>query len=147
MEKENRIKFRFLLVTDRLHCPGNFLDRLNEAIIAGVDAVQLREKDLSGGSYLQLAQAVKQMTNPQNIPLIINERIDVAVAALCHGVHLGGSSFPTVAVRKFLGPQYLIGKSTHHQEEVLSGSVDGADYIRPCLRYTIKEKIWSSAGN
>ncbi|OGL46558.1 MAG: thiamine-phosphate diphosphorylase, partial [Candidatus Schekmanbacteria bacterium RBG_13_48_7] len=117
------------LVTDRLHSPGDFSGKLNEAIIAGVDAVQLREKDLSGGSYLQLAQAVKQMTDSQNIPLLINERVDVAIAASCRGVHLGGNSFPLGVVRNFLGSQYLIGKSTHQLEEALSAASDGADYI------------------
>lgn len=129
MESGQRITFRFLLITDRLNCPGNFLEKTREAVASGIGALQLREKDLSGASCMEYALEIIRTTEHHGIPLIINDRVDVAVLSGAQGVHLPSASFPTEVVRKRLGESYLIGRSTHHIEDALKAGDSGADYV------------------
>jgi len=141
MAKEERVKFRFLLVTDRLRCPGNFVEKLNLAIGAGVDAIQLREKDLSGKAYLMLARQIKQMIGERHIALLINDRLDVALTVKSQGIHLPGNSFPVSRIRKILDSTILIGRSTHHIDEALDAAESGADFVTFGPVYATESKM------
>jgi thiamine-phosphate pyrophosphorylase len=124
------IPFRLLLVTDRLQTRGSSLSAvLNQAILAGVSAIQLRERDLSTGELLALAQEIHASAAPRAIPLILNDRVDLVLALNLAGVHLRSNSLPVPTARRLLGPDRLIGISTHSVEDVRRANHDGADYI------------------
>lgn len=124
------INFRLLLVTDRLQTRGRSLSEvLDQAIQAGVPAIQLRERDLPTGELLVLARDIHAMAVSRDIPLIINDRIDLALALDLAGVHLRSDSVPLSVARRLLGPHRLVGVSTHSVEEVRRANHDGADYI------------------
>lgn len=89
--------------------------------------MQLREKDLEGGDLYRLAAALRQLTTRYQAQLLINDRIDVALAVDADGVHLGQTSFPVLIARQLLGPNKLIGVSTHSQEEIAEAA--GADFV------------------
>ncbi|MER3424028.1 MAG: thiamine phosphate synthase, partial [Nitrospiraceae bacterium] len=115
-----RVDFPLYLVTDRHQTRGRPLVTLIEqALIAGVRAVQLREKDLSTRSLLSLAEDVLRMTQAHKARLLINDRIDIALAIGADGVHLRSNSIPVFIARRLLGPERLIGVSAHSVEEVL----------------------------
>ena len=90
---------------------------------------QLREKNVDGGIFLQRAVAVKNLCDKYNVPLLINDRIDVALACKAAGVHLGQDDIPPSAARAILGPDAIIGVSAHSCEEALAAEKDGADYL------------------
>jgi len=96
---------------------------------AGVPAIQLRERDLPTRELLSLAGQIRAMTNVHGVPLIINDRVDMAVALNLDGVHLRASSLPVPAVRRIVGQHRLIGVSTHSVKEVQQAGDDGADYV------------------
>lgn len=121
---------RLLLVTDRLQTRGRPLVRvLSSALAAGVLAIQLRERDLSSRDLLRLAQEVHQLTTASGAQLLINDRVDVALALGGVGVHLRANSLPLTTARKILGLQRLIGISTHSVEEAVRAEAEGADYV------------------
>lgn len=121
---------RLLLVTDRLQTRGRPLVRvLTSALAAGVIAIQLRERDLSSRDLLRLAQEVYQLTTASGAQLLINDRVDVALALGGVGVHLRADSLPLTTARKILGLQRLIGISTHSVEEAVRAEAEGADYV------------------
>jgi thiamine-phosphate pyrophosphorylase len=124
------VDFRLLLVTDRHQIRGRSLAMvLSDAIEAGVPAIQLRERDLSTGEALLLAHEIQMMTMPRSVSLIINDRVDLAIALNLDGVHLRSDSLPPVPVRRLIGPRRLIGVSTHSIEDVQRANQSGADYI------------------
>jgi thiamine-phosphate pyrophosphorylase len=102
---------------------------LSDAIKAGVPAIQLRERDLSTGELLSLAHEIQTMTMSESVSLIINDRVDLAMALNLDGVHLRSDSLPPVPVRRLIGPRRLIGVSTHSVEDVRRANQSGADYI------------------
>jgi thiamine-phosphate pyrophosphorylase len=97
--------------------------------MAGVPAIQLRERDLPTGELLSLAQEIHALTAPRAVPLILNDHVDLVLALNLDGVHLRANSLPVSAVRQLIGPDRLIGISTHSVEEVQRANHDGADYI------------------
>lgn len=124
------VHFRLLLVTDRHLVRGRSLSTvLSQAIMAGVPSIQLRERDLPTGELLQLAQEIRSITTSYAVPLILNDRVDLVLALNLVGVHLRGNSLPVSAVRRLIGPDRLIGISTHSVEEVRRANHDGADYV------------------
>ncbi|TKB93673.1 MAG: thiamine phosphate synthase [Nitrospira sp.] len=124
------IDFRLLLVTDRHQIHGRSLVTvLSHAIMAGVPAIQLRERDLPTGELLPLAQEIHSLTAPRAVPLILNDRVDLVLALNLDGVHLRANSLPVSVVRRLIGPNRLIGISTHSVEDVQRANHDGADYI------------------
>jgi thiamine-phosphate pyrophosphorylase len=113
------IDFRLYFVTDRQQTAGrSLLDVVRAALDGGVRAVQLREKDLEGGELYQLAVQLRELTLRYQARLLINDRVDVALAVEADGVHLGQTSFPVPVARQLLGPGKLIGVSTHNPEEI-----------------------------
>jgi len=125
-----RINFRLYVVTDRHEAVGRDL----EAIVAaaaqgGAGAIQLREKDLSARDLYALGARLQTALTPYGVPLLINDRLDVALALDAAGVHLAGHSLPTAAARRVLGTGKLLGVSTHSVEEARCAAEDGADFI------------------
>jgi len=124
------VNFRLLLVTDRTQTGGRSLPSLVEqALDAGLPAVQLRERDLSTDELLRLAQEIQSITMPYGVPLIINDRVDLMMALNLAGVHLRSNSLPPGSVRQLIGSHRLIGVSTHSAEDVRHACQDGADYV------------------
>ncbi len=124
------IDFRLLLVTDRHQIHGrSLITVLSHAIQAGVQAIQLRERDLSTGELLSLAGDIQAMATPGGVSLIINDRVDLVMALGLDGVHLRADSLPSHSVRQIIGPSRLIGVSTHSAEDVRHATQGCADYV------------------
>jgi len=124
------VDFHLLLVTDRSLVRERSLESaLRESVDAGVQAIQLRERDLSTRELLSLAGQIHAMTKSRGIPLIINDRVDLVQALDLDGVHLRASSLPVSVARRVLGLRRLIGVSTHSVKEVQQAGDDGADYV------------------
>lgn len=127
----NPIDFNLYLITDRHQVPvGRTLTATVEAALrGGVRAVQLREKDLDAAELLPLAMELRALTRRFAARLLINDRIDVALAVDADGVHLGGHSLPVTVARRLLGAEKLIGVSTHGVTEIASVAGAGADFV------------------
>ena len=116
-----------VLVTDRRATGGrDLLDVVAAALDAGLPAVQLREKDLPGGPLLALAERLRAVTARAGALLLVNDRLDVAVAAGADGVHLGGGSVPVDVARRLLPAGALVGVSTHAPAEAADTTADFA---------------------
>jgi len=122
--------FDLYLVTDRLHTGGrDLLWVLEQALEGGVKAIQLREKDLSGKELFILAEKTRRLCQRYEAALLINDRLDVALAVDAAGVQLGKSSLPLPDARALLGNNRYIGASVHSLEEAQYAEIDGADFI------------------
>lgn len=125
-----RPDFDLYLVTDRRLTGGRELvDVVEQALIGGVQAVQLREKDLGGAELFHLAQTLKDVCARRRARLFINDRIDIALAVDADGVQLAGASMPIGAARELLGENKLIGASIHSLHEAQQAVRDGADFV------------------
>ena len=102
---------------------------IDAALGAGVDAIQLRDPRASGGALLRAARALRSLTRATGAALLVNDRVDVALAVAADGVHLPAASFPIPAVRALLGSTAWIGRSTHAPEEAVAAAAAGADYV------------------
>jgi thiamine-phosphate pyrophosphorylase len=118
------------LITDR-HLTGQrpLPEALAEALQGGIRAIQLREKDLSPRALLALAADVRALTTASRAVMLINDRLDVVLAVGADGVHLRTDSLPTRTVRRILGPEKLIGVSTHSIKEAWRAADEGADFV------------------
>jgi thiamine-phosphate pyrophosphorylase len=125
-----RINFRLYVVTDRQQTAGRALEEVIVAAArAGAGAIQLREKDLSACDLYALGARLQAALSSYGVPLLINDRLDVALALDAAGVHLAGHSLPTAVARRVLGAGKLLGVSTHSVEEARRAAEDGADFI------------------
>lgn len=118
-----------------------FLRRVEEACIGGVTLIQLREKDISGREYLNLAIKVKEITDRYNIPLIIDDRIDIAMAIDAAGVHVGQSDINVRYARKLLGENKIVGATTKTIEQAKEAVGEGADYLGVGAIYPTTTKV------
>lgn len=124
------LDYSLYLVTDRNILKGKPLyEAVEQAILGGVTLVQLREKDASTREFYKQALELKKITETYNIPLIINDRLDILQAVDAEGVHLGQSDMPLVAARNILGKNKIIGISVGSVEEALEAEKNGADYV------------------
>jgi thiamine-phosphate pyrophosphorylase len=124
------INFRLYVVTDRHEAVGRDLEEIVVAAAqGGAGAMQLREKDLSARDLYTLGARLQAALAPYGVPLLINDRLDVALALDAAGVHLAGHSLPTAVARRVLGAGKLLGVSTHSVEEARCAAEDGADFI------------------
>ena len=122
--------YSLYLVTDRsLSCGRSTIEVVAEAVTGGVSCVQLREKKLPIREMIAEARRLVALLRPLNIPLIINDRVDVALAAGADGVHLGQSDMPIGDARKILGSGRVIGISAESVEDAVVAERQGADYI------------------
>ncbi|SHI04095.1 thiamine phosphate synthase [Clostridium intestinale] len=127
---KSNIDYTLYLVTDRDVLKGRDLCEAIEASIkGGVTLVQLREKDISSLDFYNLAVAVKKITDKYNVPLIINDRIDIALAVDAAGVHVGQSDIPANVARKIIGEYKILGISAATLEEAKLAEAEGADYL------------------
>lgn len=105
------------------------LGAVDAALAGGVDALQLRDKRADGGALLAAARTLRDVTRRRRAALLVNDRIDVALAAGADGAHLPAASFPIAVARRLLGPTAWIGRSTHAASEAATAAADGADYV------------------
>ncbi|MCH5347781.1 MAG: thiamine phosphate synthase [Oscillospiraceae bacterium] len=104
-------------------------DIVEKACKGGVTLVQLREKDRCGRDFLALASQIKTVTDRFNIPLIINDRVDIALACDAAGVHVGNEDIPVSDVRKLIGPEKIVGATAKSVEQAVKAQEAGADYL------------------
>lgn len=122
--------YTLYLVTDRhLAKSGTVEEIVEKAIAGGCTMVQLREKEGDTGELLERALRVKAVTEKYHVPLIIDDRIDVMMAAEADGVHVGQSDMPAAIARKMIGSEKILGVSAGTLEEALKAEQDGADYL------------------
>jgi thiamine-phosphate pyrophosphorylase len=116
-------------ITDRLSLGCRPLLSVTQAAIdAGIDLIQIREKDLGTRALTEIAEAAMEGVGGQATRVVINDRLDVALAVRAHGVHLGSQSMSASKARRAVPPAFLIGVSCHSAEEVWTAESDGADY-------------------
>lgn len=125
------MNFQLYYITDRSQIPSRTLDPcIAGAIAAGVDWVQIREKDLPARRLLALTEAALASARPQGCTrVMVNDRLDVALAAQAHGVHLGTRSMPVELVRRLAPCEFVVGVSCHSLEEASAAQAAGANYI------------------
>lgn len=128
-DKERLSNLLFTLITDRNHCKQPLSHTVKLALEGGVRTVQLREKGLATHELYSLACELRKTTSDFKANLIINDRVDIALAVEADGVHLGWQSLPFPVVRRLVGSERLIGVSTHNRQEALQAQEYGADYI------------------
>lgn len=122
--------YSLYLVTDDVLASGRRVEWVvAEAVAGGVTCVQLREKEAGGRACYERAVALRELLRPLGIPLIVNDRLDVALAAGADGVHLGQGDLPCAEARRIAGPGFLIGVSVSIPAEALAAERDGADYL------------------
>lgn len=123
------IDLSLYLVTDKSDDVEKFLKTIEEGIKGGVSVVQIREKTADTLDFYNLALRVKEITTKYDVPLIINDRVDVALAIDADGVHVGQSDMPCDVTRALVGPDKIVGVSAATIEEAKKAESDGADYI------------------
>lgn len=122
---------RLYAVTDRRALPAGFTlaQAVEAALDGGVTCLQLREKDASAGEILALARTLLPLCRARRVPLLINDRVDIALTAGADGVHLGQDDLPLPEARALLGPDRILGATAHTVEEALRAQAEGADYL------------------
>ena len=126
----NREALRLYLVTNRYQDSlQSFLEKIETACRSGVTIVQLREKNLTTNQYYQLAKQVKEITDAYQVPLIIDDRLDVCLAVDAAGLHIGDDELPVSVARKVLGPEKILGVTAKTVKRALEAEEGGADYL------------------
>ena len=126
----NRKALRLYLVTNRYQDSlESFLEKVETACRSGVTIVQLREKNLTTNQYYQLAKKVKEITDAYQVPLIIDDRLDVCLAVDAAGLHIGDDELPVSVARKVLGPEKILGVTAKTVKRALEAETWGADYL------------------
>ena len=124
------IDYSIYLVTDEACLHGRpLLKCVEEALAAGVTLVQYRAKAADGGVLYAEACRLKELCDKYNVPLIINDRLDIALAVGAAGVHLGQDDLPCAVARRLLGENFIIGVSAHNPAEAVQAVSEGADYL------------------
>ena len=126
----NREALRLYLVTNRYQdSVESFLEKVETACRSGVTIVQLREKNLTTNQYYQLAKQVKEITDAYQVPLIIDDRLDVCLAVDAAGLHIGDDELPVSVARQVLGPEKILGVTAKTIKRALEAETSGADYL------------------
>lgn len=126
----NREALRLYLVTNRYQDSlENFLEKIEKACRSGVTIVQLREKNLTTNQYYQLAKQVKEITDAYQVPLIIDDRLDVCLAVDAAGLHIGDDELPVSVARQVLGSEKILGVTAKTVKRALEAEEGGADYL------------------
>jgi thiamine-phosphate pyrophosphorylase len=130
MMNKPAIDYRLYLVTDQgVLRDQSLVEKIETAIQGGVTIVQLREKQLDSRAFYDLALDVKQITDRYDVPLIINDRLDIALAVNAAGLHVGQNDLPANVARKLLGEDKILGVSSATLDEAVQAEQDGADYV------------------
>ena len=126
----NREVLKLYLVTNRYQDSlENFLEKVETACRSGVTIIQLREKNLTTNQYYHLAKQVKEITDAYQVPLIIDDRLDVCLAVDAAGLHIGDDELPVSVARKVLGPEKILGVTAKTVKRALEAETWGADYL------------------
>mgnify|MGYP000702151080 FL=1 len=126
----NREALRLYLVTNRYQDSlESFLEKVETACRSGVTIIQLREKNLTTNQYYQLAKQVKEITDAYQVPLIIDDRLDVCLAVDAAGLHIGDDELPVSVARQVLGPEKILGVTAKTVKRALEAEEGGADYL------------------
>ena len=126
----NREALRLYLVTNRYQDSlKSFLEKVETACRSGVTIVQLREKNLTTNQYYQLAKQVKEITDAYQVPLIIDDRLDVCLAVDAAGLHIGDDELPVSVARQVLGPDKILGVTAKTVKRALEAEEGGANYL------------------
>lgn len=126
----NREVLKLYLVTNRYQDSlENFLEKVETACRTGVTIIQLREKNLTTNQYYHLAKQVKEITDAYQVPLIIDDRLDVCLAVDAAGLHIGDDELPVSVARKVLGPEKILGVTAKTVKRALEAETSGADYL------------------
>ena len=126
----NREALSLYLVTNRYQDSlENFLEKVETACRLGVTIIQLREKNLTTNQYYQLAKQVKEITDAYQVPLIIDDRLDICLAVDAAGLHIGDDELPVSVARKVLGPEKILGVTAKTVKRALEAETSGADYL------------------
>ena len=126
----NREVLRLYLVTNRYQdSVESFLEKIETACRSGVTIVQLREKNLTTNQYYQLAKQVKEITDAYQVPLIIDNRLDVCLAVDAAGLHIGDDELPVSVARQVLGPEKILGVTAKTVKRALEAEEGGANYL------------------
>lgn len=124
------VDYTLYLLTDRNILQGkDFKRSAEEAVRGGVTLLQLREKEASTREFYESALQMKELAHSFKLPLIINDRLDIALAVDADGLHIGQDDLPLTTARKLLGPGKLLGLSVSNAEEAVYGEEHGADYL------------------
>ena len=133
---------RLYFITDSTpYTEDEFLSRVKAALSGGVTLIQLREKERSTREYIALAKKVHALSQQFGVPLIIDDRVDVALASGAEGVHLGQSDMQIDAARKIVGEDFIIGATTKTVEQALEAYEQGADYLGVGAIYPTTTKV------
>lgn len=127
--KKNKIDYSLYLVTEEEMPVKKLLHLIQESVAGGVTVVQLREKKSGGRDFFEKALQVKKLLDSLSVPLIINDRADVALAVGADGVHIGQSDLPLKAVKKILPESMVVGVSARTVKDAIAAEDEGADYI------------------
>ena len=126
----NREALRLYLVTNRYQDSlESFLEKVETACRSGVTIIQLREKNLTTNQYYQLAKQVKEITDAYQVPLIIDDRLDICLAVDAAGLHIGDDELPVSVARQVLGPEKILGVTAKTVTRALEAETSGADYL------------------
>ena len=126
----NREALRLYLVTNRYQDSlESFLEKVETACRSGVTIIQLREKNLTTNQYYQLAKQVKEITDAYQVPLIIDDRLDICLAVDAAGLHIGDDELPVSVARQVLGPEKILGVTAKTVKRALEAEEGGADYL------------------
>lgn len=126
----NREALRLYLVTNRYQdSVESFLEKVETACRSGVTIVQLREKNITTNQYYQLAKQVKEITDAYQVPLIIDDRLDVCLAVDAAGLHIGDDELPVSVARQVLGPDKILGVTAKTVKRALEAEEGGANYL------------------
>lgn len=131
----------YVITGEEFHPERNLIDVMEEAIQGGADIIQLRDKTSSKKDILEKARNLKKLCAKYEVPFIVNDHIDIALAVDADGVHIGQDDMPLAEVRKLIGPEKMIGVSSHKLEEALAAEKNGADYIGVGPIFPTKSKV------
>ncbi|WP_353894061.1 thiamine phosphate synthase [Proteinivorax hydrogeniformans] len=139
--QKNKVCYKLYLVADYnnedVDC---FCEQVARAILGGVSFVQLRAKNSSTKDMLLVGRALKKLTDKYNIPLVVNDRLDVALLINCNGVHLGQQDAPIKEARELLGREKIIGATTKTIKQAILAQNAGADYVGAGALFTSSTK-------
>lgn len=142
------INYQLYLVTDQTCLNNQTLEQaVEQAILGGVTLVQLREKTLNSKDFYQQALTIKAICQKYNVPLLINDRVDIALAVDADGVHIGQSDLPANIVRQLIGNDKIMGVSARTVEQALQAVQHGADYLGVGAMFSTSTKHDAKAMN
>ena len=135
----------YLVTEDALAAAGGTPAVVEAAIAGGIDMVQLREKDRTARERYRIGREVRAVCAAAGVPMLVNDRVDLALALGADGVHLGAEDLPVAVARELLGPEAIIGRSVDGADAAAAAAADGADYVGVGAVYETQTKAVSDA--